>query len=52
MIGMNLAALDFLRLKIEEDNQITLFEEATTERAKRAKKIKDKLAKKAAIATG
>ncbi|KAH9281054.1 WD repeat-containing protein 3 [Echinococcus granulosus] len=52
MLGMNLAALDLLQRKIEEENQISLFEEATSKRVKRIKKIKEKIAKRAAVPTG
>ena len=52
MLGMNLAALDFLQRKIEEENQVSLFEEATSKRAKRVKKIKEKIAKRAAVPVG
>ncbi|CDS39413.1 WD repeat containing protein 3 [Echinococcus multilocularis] len=52
MLGMNLAALDLLQRKIEEENQISLFEEATSKRVKRIKKIKEKIAKRAAVSTG
>lgn len=51
MIGVNLAALDFLKQRIEEDQPVALFQEATEQRAKRAKKTKERLAKQAAIAT-
>ncbi|VDD82408.1 unnamed protein product [Mesocestoides corti] len=52
MLGMNLAALSFLQQKIEEEDQVSLFSEATDQRAKRAKKIKERLAQRVAIATG
>ncbi|KAL5107498.1 WD repeat-containing protein 3 [Taenia crassiceps] len=52
MLGMNLAALDLLQRRIEEENQISLFEEATSKRVKRIKKIKEKIAKRVAIPTG
>lgn len=52
MLGMNLAALDLLQRKIEEENQISLFEEATSKRIKRIKKIEEKIAKRAAVPTG
>ncbi|KAM3185664.1 hypothetical protein ACTXT7_005921 [Hymenolepis weldensis] len=52
MLGMNLAALDFLQRKIEEENQISLFEEATSKRAKRMKKIKEKIVKRTAVQIG
>ncbi|VDM25578.1 unnamed protein product [Hydatigera taeniaeformis] len=52
MLGMNLAALDLLQRKIEEENQISVFEEATSRRVKRIKKIKERIAKRAAVPTG
>eukprot|EP00108_Taenia_solium_P006617 TsM_001107800 transcript=TsM_001107800 gene=TsM_001107800 len=52
MLGMNLAALDLLQRKIEEENQISLFEEATSKRVKRIKKIKERIAKRAAVPSG
>ncbi|KAL7059564.1 hypothetical protein AAHC03_012918 [Spirometra sp. Aus1] len=51
LIGVNLAALDFLRQKIEEEQPVTLFEDAASRRSARVQKFKARMAKQAAVLT-
>uniref|UniRef100_A0A0X3P1S5 Small-subunit processome Utp12 domain-containing protein n=2 Tax=Schistocephalus solidus TaxID=70667 RepID=A0A0X3P1S5_SCHSO len=51
LIGVNLAALDFLRQKIEEEQPVTLFQDAASRRSTRVQKFKARMAKQAAVLT-